>query len=203
MCVGMSSKRGRSQGQGTGSCHPRWWAICPLQRGRESGVRAGTPVSIYPAPAWAVTAAAAFEALQSPLGFHLCTRNKWAFLGCFSHRFPSLAIGFLSLLSSLIKTQYKIEGFSAILQGGGVSFLCSQSEISNCITSIWMEAGDAKRCDQYTVRRKAEAETAMDVVLGSGWVAESYNQGNIWGNSFLCPSGEGQVVTHALGGWGL
>lgn len=42
-----------------------------------------------------------------------------------------------------------------------------------------MEAGDAKRCDQYTVRRKAEAETAMDVVLGSGWVAESYNQGNI------------------------
>lgn len=49
-------------------------------------------------------------------------------------------------------TQYKIEGFSAILQREGVSFLLSHSEISNCITSLWMEAGEAKRWDQYTVR---------------------------------------------------
>lgn len=87
--------------------------------------------------------------------------------GVFLADFQAWLLAFCHFFQAWL-TQYKIEGFSAILQREGVSFLPSHSEISNCITSIWMEVGDARRWDQYTVRRKAEAEKAVDAVHGSG-----------------------------------
>ena len=59
-----------------------------------------------------------------------------------------------------------------------------------------MEAGDARSWDQYTVGRKAEAETAMDLHSPQAELLSPQTKGL----SVTCPRQNGDM---GPGGWGL
>lgn len=124
------------------------------------GVWAETPALTGLTPIWTQIKRSLLKRSRN-LDSHICMRNQWAFQECFSSRFPGCLLVFCHLFQAWL-TRYKIEGFSAVFQRGGVGFLCSPSEISNCITSKWTEVGNAGRWNRYTVRRQPGAGAAMD-----------------------------------------
>lgn len=91
-----------------------------------------------------------------------------------SCRFPSLAIGFLSLLSGLINTQYKLRGFSAILQREESSFL-TLSFWNKQLHNLPMNGGLRKQeWDQCTVRGRR--------MLKQQWMWGTAQASNYWSN---------------------